>query len=127
MTSHTTNCADVALVEAVDGLVWHALFRTGQWLRRRVPRRARGTAYKIHPTVLYRHMPVPVDWDLLEQHRVVEVAVLDRAPDIAGRHRVDAAWLTRTVAAYVCDLVKAGVEHHHHHLQSLLRDAPRVH
>lgn len=114
---------DAALIEAVDGLVEHALDRTGLWLRRRLPRRDRGAANRIEPRHLHLH--VPVDREQLARRGVVEEA-LQRAREVAARHRVDPDWLTRTVAGYVRDLVTAGVAHRHSHLPQLLRDAPRV-
>ena len=104
----TTPVADRALLEAVDGLISHAVEWAGLRLRRNLPRRDRWRANRLPPGEVHVH--IPVDPEQLDRHHVLDGA-FDRLPAVAQRYGIDPDCLRSTLTQYVKDLLVAGQRH----------------
>ncbi|CAL9327389.1 hypothetical protein [Streptomyces sp. enrichment culture] len=95
-----------AVLAAIDGLIWNALYAAGTRLRNRpvCPGSERARAREIVPAEL--HMVFPVDAELIDEWRLFDGAWV-RVPEIAGRYGIDADCLTRVLDDYARALIAA--------------------
>jgi hypothetical protein len=110
---------DERLLAAADGLIWHALSRAGEKLRRTpaCPRPRRAEANQVSAAALHTLLPVTRDqvteWGLLD-------GALDRAPEIATRYGADADCLRASLEMYLRELLAAGVEYEYGHVPAAI-------
>lgn len=111
--------ADPALLAAVDGLIYSALARAGEKLRRTpaCPRSMRSQANDLDPAAV--HTLVPVDREQITRWGLLDDA-LGRVDTIATRHGTDPTCLRTTLTSYCADLLHAGVEQEYDHVALLL-------
>lgn len=99
-----------ALMAAADGLIWNALTRAGEKLRRTpvCPRSRRTEANQIAAAAL--HTLLPIDGMQIDKWGLLDDA-FDRVPEIAARYGTSSECLTASLDAYCRDLLVAGQEH----------------
>ncbi|EMF20406.1 hypothetical protein H114_32724 [Streptomyces gancidicus BKS 13-15] len=99
-----------AVLAAVDGLIWNALYAAGVRLRNRpaCPRTERARAREIVPAEL--HTQFPVEPEYVDEWRLLDGAWV-RVPEIAARYGLDADCLTRVLDDYARALIAARHPH----------------
>ncbi|TDC31379.1 hypothetical protein E1211_22605 [Micromonospora sp. 15K316] len=107
------------LYAAADGLIWMALHRAGEKLRRTpaCPRARRAEANQISASAL--HTVLPVDEAYVDQWGLLADA-FDRADEIAARYGTDPQCLRDSLSVYCRELLAAGVEHEFRHVPGAL-------
>lgn len=107
------------LYAAADGLIWMALHRAGEKLRRTpaCPRARRAEANQISASAL--HTLLPVDETRVDQWGLLADA-FDRADEIATRYGADPQCLRASLDSYCRELLAAGVEHEFRHIPGAL-------
>ncbi|MBT3167544.1 hypothetical protein HTV80_31305 [Streptomyces sp. Vc74B-19] len=99
-----------AVLAAIDGLIWNALYAAGVRLRNRpvCPRSERARARGIVPAEL--HTVFPVDAELIDEWRLFDGAWV-RVPEIARRYGIDSDCLTSVLDDYARALIAARLPH----------------
>lgn len=98
------------LLAAADGVIWNALSRAGEKLRRTpaCPRSRRTEANQISAAALHTLLPVDLaqvtQWGLLDE-------AFDRVPEIAARYGTDSECLSASLDVYCRELLASGQEH----------------
>lgn len=110
-----------ALLAAADGLVWNALSRAGEKLRRTpaCPRSRRAEANAISSAAV--HTLLPVDRAQVDQWGLLD-GVFDRAPEITARYGGDPDCLAASLDAYCRDLLAGRQNHQWDYVASVISE-----
>lgn len=111
---------NMALAEAVDGLVWSALVVASRkiTLTPAVPRPDRASARELAASGLV-HLHHPVSTENITAYRLLDDAWI-RVPEVAARYGVDPLKLTAALDEYVSALLVTGSTHQFDHVPTLL-------
>lgn len=109
------------LLAAADGLIYNALHRAGEKLRRTpaCPRSRRSEANQITAAAL--HTLLPVDLTQVDQWGLLDDA-FDRTDEIAARYGADGACLRASLDTYCRELLAAGQPHVFDYVAAVLSD-----